>query len=152
MTGVGPDWRERLTEFMETRQLELAESWQEIADRAGMSATNLRRIRNGQSELLPRTEGKLERGFRWASRSVAAIRRGEAPTLLPLNGPDAIAGPSDGPRDRLAAGEPVSAIHAHRLLTRALDAGESNFWELLDLLAADRHRLQADGDVTAGQG
>jgi transcriptional regulator with XRE-family HTH domain len=69
--------RERLSEAMEDRRIELGMSWADVADEAKISIAHLRRIRTGHATLTPLAARKIEKGLRWKAGSVRDILGGQ---------------------------------------------------------------------------
>lgn len=65
--------RERLTDAMEVRLLELHIKWAEAARRARMDPSNLRRIRNGEITITREAAYGLEEAFEWPHGYIAAL-------------------------------------------------------------------------------
>lgn len=74
-----PDPARRLAEKLNDRRIALRLQWQEVADRAGISAAHLRNVRNGQGALGDLAEANLEDALRWKRGSVNAILQGGEP-------------------------------------------------------------------------
>ncbi|MEV7013484.1 hypothetical protein [Streptosporangium sp. NPDC051022] len=70
----------RLADAMDTRRKELRLRWEEIAERAEISGTHLRRIRRGESGFTDVVEARLEEALRWSPGSIEAALKGEEPT------------------------------------------------------------------------
>lgn len=64
---------------MDTRRIELRLRWQHVADRAGISLSHLKRIRNGKSPINDFVARGVEDALQWEPGSVAAIEAGDAP-------------------------------------------------------------------------
>lgn len=70
MTG---DARARLARQMNDRRLQLRRSWSEIARRAGMDESNLRRIRSGKIEISDLAERGLEDALELEAGDIRAV-------------------------------------------------------------------------------
>jgi transcriptional regulator with XRE-family HTH domain len=115
----GLDPRRLLADLMDDRRIDLDLTWNEVADRAGVSAMTLRRIRSGDGVLTRRTQRKIDRALEWQPGSVEGILSGREPSLIEQPDPA-----DDDLRDELR--------ERHRIDTR-----------LFGLVEADR-RLEAD--------
>ncbi|GLZ39846.1 helix-turn-helix transcriptional regulator [Actinokineospora sp. NBRC 105648] len=76
MSNDDPSARAELAEWMDSRRVDLDLSWQEVAERAGMSAVNLRRVRRGTISLPRRTKRRLERALLVAEGGVDEVLAG----------------------------------------------------------------------------
>lgn len=72
---------ERLNAHMNSRRLDLDLSWEEVADRARMTSTNLRAIRRGTTRPSELGARRLEDALDWKSGSIARILEGGEPEL-----------------------------------------------------------------------
>lgn len=126
----GQDPRRRLAQLMEDRQVELDLTWEEIARRAGMTATNLRRIRHNESALPRRTARKIERALEWQPGSVEGVLAGKEPVPTPEPEPE----PADPAFELLR--------EAHRIYTKryGLDGADRLLEEHIRQLNAARDR------------
>lgn len=82
----------RLAEAMDARRSELRLRWEEVALRAEISGTHLRRIRRGESGFTDIVEARLEEALAWAPGSISAVLGGADPTPTRRDG--APSGPS----------------------------------------------------------
>jgi hypothetical protein len=71
---------ERLDTAMDRRRRQLRLRWKQVADRAGMTYSNLHRIRTGQITLTDFARDGVEDALQWEHGSVAAILDGAEPT------------------------------------------------------------------------
>lgn len=78
--------RERLTEAMEARLLELRMKWADVSRKAQMDTSNLRRIRRGQISITRDAAYGLEEAFEWPHGYIAALLAEPGPPvpLTPL--------------------------------------------------------------------
>lgn len=72
----------RLTTAMEARRVALRLHWDDVAARAGISVTHLRRIRKGEYSPSPLIRSKLEEALHWAPGSIESVLDGGDPTDL----------------------------------------------------------------------
>ncbi|MFF4417000.1 hypothetical protein ACFYY8_31150 [Streptosporangium sp. NPDC001559] len=72
--------RLRLADAMDGRRKELRLRWEEIAERAEISGTHLRRIRRGESGFTDLVEVRLEEALLWSPGSIKAVLGGGEPT------------------------------------------------------------------------
>ncbi len=122
--------RERLSEAMEDRRIELGMSWADVADEARISIAHLRRIRTGHATLTPLAARKIEKGLRWKAGSVRDILAGAKGRGLETLG--AGAGESD-PR------HPVELPGDVKLTD--LPAWEAHLWQTPQLSVHQRRLL-----------
>lgn len=73
--------RERLAQYLEDRRVELGFRWTDVAERAGLSTETLRQIRQTNSDIRPLSRKGLEDALKWSRGSIAAILRGDEPTV-----------------------------------------------------------------------
>lgn len=79
---------ENLNHHMTERALDLNIPWREVEQRAGISGTMLRRIRNGQANrVTSKTARAIENALRWEYGSVHTVLTGGEPTELETNIP-----------------------------------------------------------------
>lgn len=71
--------RQRLTEIMESRRLDLGLTWREVGLRAGVSVEAIRLLRAGPGGIRPLTMRDLDRAFGWMPGSVQKILDGGDP-------------------------------------------------------------------------
>jgi transcriptional regulator with XRE-family HTH domain len=62
--------RQHLAALMEQRKDELGLSWEQIADRGGISRETMQQVRLGSSQMRYRTKRAVERGLAWPERFV----------------------------------------------------------------------------------
>ena len=74
-----PSARARLAALMDERRLELRLTWQDVADRGGISLRALANARTGDAEIRPLTQAGIEGGLQWERGSVARILAGGDP-------------------------------------------------------------------------
>lgn len=74
------DERTRLAAEMDRRRVALGLRWENIADKARISTTHLRKFRRGDAGISSVVEAALEDALQWENGSIAAIRRGSDPT------------------------------------------------------------------------
>lgn len=77
--------RVRLSRAMDERRRNLALSWKRVADRAGMTETHLRRIRNGEVPLTDNAKAAIERALEWAQGTVDRYLSGADPDATESN-------------------------------------------------------------------
>ena len=77
------DIRARLAEKMNVRRVRLRQSWAEIARRAGMDESNLRRIRNGKIEISDLAMVGLESALELKEGSIQSFLDGGSDDLEP---------------------------------------------------------------------
>lgn len=75
-----------LAALMEQRRKTLRLQWEEIAARAQISTTHLRRFRNGGAGISDIVEARLEEALQWAPGSIQRTLAGGNPTPLPGEG------------------------------------------------------------------
>lgn len=74
--------RNRLSDAMEHRRIELRMAWQDVAKAAGLSVAGIGAIRRGERDPLPLTRRKLEDALQWQPGSIEAVLTGGDPTPL----------------------------------------------------------------------
>jgi hypothetical protein len=84
--------RRRLTEVMDDRRADLRLQWRDVAKRAAISPTHLRRIRNITTPLNKLLKASLEDALEWRRGSIETVLNGGDPTPL---GSDDRAGPAE---------------------------------------------------------
>jgi hypothetical protein len=80
--------QQRLTTTMNARRVALRLHWDEVAARADISVTHLRRIRKGEYLPSPLIQSKLEEALRWDRGSIQHILDGDDP--IELDGPASV--------------------------------------------------------------
>ncbi|MDQ0376634.1 helix-turn-helix domain-containing protein [Amycolatopsis thermophila] len=74
------NWQ-NLDDELDRRRNELNMTWGDVADKAGLSETMLRKVRRGQSTRpTPRTKAAIEKAVSWETGSFDAVLRNEPPT------------------------------------------------------------------------
>jgi transcriptional regulator with XRE-family HTH domain len=102
--------RERLAAELDAARAELGLTWREVAARAGMTAVNLQRIRNGEiRNLTPEAASGLERALAWQEGDVEEILRGGHPTPLVIHNAVVDMTPEELGRHMVAIQEAVTA-------------------------------------------
>lgn len=77
-----PKARRRLAALMDERRTKLRLTWQEVAERGGVSLRALANARTGDSEIRPLTQAGIEAGLSWGQGSVERVLAGDDPVLL----------------------------------------------------------------------
>lgn len=99
---MAADARERLADVMNQRRLDLGLKWREVAERSGMTAFHLQRIRANQVPLSQDAEAGIQRALRWRRGSITAVLAGGEPILdddvPPTAGPPAGIDPKEWAR------------------------------------------------------
>lgn len=72
--------RQRLARLMDERRLDLELTWNDVAERAGITREGLRRTRTGTGRIRSLTKRGIERALRWERGSVDTILGGGDPT------------------------------------------------------------------------
>lgn len=67
---------ERLDEAMNTRRLHLSMTWDDLAEKAGITSAGLRAIRGGKNRGRELTRRKLDAALQWEAGTVDAIFEG----------------------------------------------------------------------------
>jgi len=80
--AISPEARKRLDDAMDSRRVELAMTWRDVAKAGDISYETLRAARRGAADIPALTRAAIERGLRWARGSVASVLAGEDPILL----------------------------------------------------------------------
>lgn len=92
-----PEARQRLTDAMEARRLELGLTWREVAAAGGLSYEVVRAARTDFSrDMRPLTVAGIAKGLRWTPDSVRRILEGHDP--VPLETADEEAAHASRPR------------------------------------------------------
>ena len=110
-----PSARARLAGLMDERRLELRLTWQDVAERGGISLRALANARTGDAEIRPLTQAGIEGGLQWERGSVARILAGGDP--LPL-------GDVPAPRSPVQVPSAAPAPRDRKLPVLGLDPGE----------------------------
>jgi DNA-binding Xre family transcriptional regulator len=119
--------RARLNEVMANRALDLDLRWNQVATRAGMTYSNLHRIRTGQIAITSRAARGIDRALEWQPGSVEGILSGREP--VPIDAaPDRV----DPAREEL--------MEKHKIDTR-----------LFGLAEADRRLEQDIAEINAAR-
>lgn len=112
--------RQNLAEHMERRKDELGLSWEQAAERGGISRETLQQVRLGNSRMRTRTKRAIERGLSWTGGTVDHILAGQAPTEL-LGQPV--------PRAAIESGD-LSPAQVVKVLSALSELGDTElFWE-----------------------
>jgi hypothetical protein len=81
---IDPDKRQHLAAVMERRRLELRLTWQEVAERGGISLRALSSARTGPGDIRPLTRRGIDKGLGWTEGSgVDRILAGRDPLPAP---------------------------------------------------------------------
>lgn len=75
--------RERLAQHMDSRRVDLALRWADVAAMSGVSTETLRQARQGPGAIRPLTKRGIERALQWEAGSVNRILAGGEP--VPVN-------------------------------------------------------------------
>jgi hypothetical protein len=121
--------------WMDERRGELALTWQQVADTAGVSTETL--YRADDRAMRTTTKHGIERALRWQRGSVDAIKRGEKPTPLPQEESEPSQGPAEPePADYADEHEYMSAVYwylrrgygmSHEAVQRGFDMAAAIF-------------------------
>lgn len=79
--------RQRLTLLIEERADELGMTWNELAEKAGLTKEGLRGVRFGSGKMRRLTKRGLEDALRWESGSVDRVLEGGEPESVRPSGP-----------------------------------------------------------------
>ncbi|GAA0637935.1 hypothetical protein GCM10010174_69700 [Kutzneria viridogrisea] len=117
--------RERLALAMNDRRLELGLYWTDVAKRAGMTAQNLLRIRNGEIGLTPLSKRAIDRAMSWEpGRGVDHVLNAMRPVATGVDVPAFAVAPGDGIEELLATWKQVRDTlgeeQADRFIVQAL--------------------------------
>jgi transcriptional regulator with XRE-family HTH domain len=113
----------RLAERLNQRRIVLRLQWQEVADRAGISAAHLRNFRNGQGTLGDLAKASLEDALRWKRGSIDAVLQGGEPTeVASVSGSTSLAVTAQAGVETSAAIEAALRELARRLPTARVQA------------------------------
>lgn len=93
--------RQRLARLMDDRRSDLGLTWNEVADKAGVTREGLRRMRTGTGHIRSLTKRGIERALQWASGSVDQILAGGDPGII--REASASATPTDDALERFLA-------------------------------------------------
>lgn len=74
--------RQRLARLMDERRSDLGLTWNEVADKAGITREGLRRMRTGTGHIRSLTKRGIERALQWTSGSVDRILAGGEPNIV----------------------------------------------------------------------
>lgn len=78
--------RQRLARLMDERRADLDLTWNEVAERAGVTREGLRRTRVGSGHIRSLTKRGIERALQWSAGSVDRVLAGEEPEPAPPSG------------------------------------------------------------------
>lgn len=71
--------RRRLAALMDERRLELRLTWQEVAERGGVSLRAIANARTGNVEIRPLTQAGIEAGLDWGQGTIERVLAGGEP-------------------------------------------------------------------------
>jgi hypothetical protein len=77
--AIQTESRRRLAALMDERRLELRLTWQDVAERGGISLRALANARTGDAEIRPLTQAGIEVALKWERGSVTRILAGGDP-------------------------------------------------------------------------
>lgn len=130
-----PDPARRLAQHLNDRRLNLRLQWQEVADRAKITAAHLRNIRNGQGSLSNLAKANLEHALQWAPGSIDRILAGSGPVeVASVSGTASLA---------LTTTANTGTVKPEEVERRYEDAAEQKIWEITELEPGIRKQLIA---------
>lgn len=130
--------RRRLSERMNESRARQQAKWEEIATRAGISVSLLRKIRSGDVGLTMDSKLAIERGFRWSDGDVDRVMR--EPDYIPSHH-SATTSIDLGQVER---GD-LAPDQVLEVLATLIELGEDAFWKGLHLIAAKRAERERTG-------
>lgn len=140
---MSADTRAHLARKMNERRVRLRKSWAEIARRAGMDESNLRRIRNGKIEISELAEVGLEDALELQSGSIRAFLAGSVSELTPVM--QHVVDPRTASPEKLA--EELEELREYLIKEhgsqRGLDLFAEDYQRLLGIRARERRKRDA---------
>lgn len=126
--------------WLDERRGELGLTWEQVAERAGVSVQTIFRAING-TPMRTTTRKGIERALEWASGSIDEIERGGSPTVL-------VASPAP-PRYPAEIYERVIRDDTERRIMAERGANEDYKWRVIRILRENAYDAQRSRDDDA---